>query len=57
MVLVFINILTFRFNYFKKKIQLLVLQKYFIFIFDHSFKVVNSYVEFIFFNKILQKNI
>jgi len=55
MFLVPINMSTFRFSPFKKFLQLLVLQKFFIFTFGPSFKV-NSYVEFIFLNKILQKN-
>jgi len=52
MFLVSINMSTFRFSQYKKFLQLLVLQKNFIFTFDHSFKA-NSYVKFIFFNKIL----
>jgi len=55
MFLVFINITTFVFSFSKKILQLLVLQKFFIFIFGPSFKV-NSYVEFIFLDKIFQKN-
>ena len=46
----------FCFNPSKIFLQLLVLQKKFIFTFGPSFKV-NPYVEFIFFNKILQKNL
>jgi len=41
-----------RFGTSKKILQLLVLQKFFIFNFGPSFKV-NSYVEFIFLNQIL----
>jgi len=55
MFLVPINIQTFRFSPSKIFLQLLVPQKFSIFIFGPSFKV-NSYVEFIFLNKILQKN-
>jgi len=56
MFLVPINIPTFRFSPSKIFIQLLVSIKNFIFTFGPSFKV-NSYVEFIFLNKILQKNL
>jgi len=55
MFLIPINILTFCFSPSKIFLQLLVPQKIFIFNFGPSFKV-NSYVEFIFLNKILQKN-
>jgi len=55
MFLVPINMSFFRFSPFKKFLQLLVPQKIFIFTFGPSFKV-NSYIEFIFLNKILQKN-
>jgi len=55
MFLVLINIPTFHFNPFKKFPQLLVPIKFLIFTFGPSFKV-NSYVEFIFLNKILHKN-
>jgi len=55
MFLIPINILTFRFSPFKIFLQLLVPKKFSIFTFGPSFKV-NSYVEFVFFNKILQKN-
>ena len=50
-----INIPTFHFSPSKIFLQLLVLQKISIFTFGPSFKV-NSYVEFIFLNKIFQKN-
>ena len=50
-----INIPAFRFSPSKIFLQLLVLQKFSILTFGPSFKV-NSYVEFIFLNKILQKN-
>jgi len=43
---------TFQFSPSKKFLQLLAIQKIFIFTFGPSFKV-NSYVEFIFFNTIL----
>jgi len=56
MFLVPINIPTFRFGPSKIFLQLLVSVKFSIFTFGPSFKV-NSYVEFIFLNKILQKNI
>jgi len=56
MFLVPINIPTFRFSLSKIFLQLLVLQKFSIFTFGPSFKVT-SYVEFIFLNKILQKNL
>ena len=46
---------TFRFSPSKIFLQLLVPIKFSIFIFGPFFKV-NSYVEFIFFNKIFQKN-
>jgi len=49
-----INMSTFYFIFSKIFLQLLVLKKNFIFIFGPSFKV-NSYVEFLFLNKILQK--
>jgi len=55
MFMVLINISTFRFSPSKIFFQLLVPIKFFIFAFGPSFKV-NSNVEFIFFNKILQKN-
>jgi len=55
MFLVPINMSAFRFSPSKKILQLLVPIKFYIFTFGPSFKV-NSYVEFIFFNKILQKN-
>ena len=55
MFLVPIIMLTFRFSPSKKILQLLVPKKFPIFTFGPSFKV-NSYVEFIFLNKILQKN-
>ena len=55
MFLVPINISTFCFSPSKKFLQLLVPKKFSIFTFGPSFKV-NLYVEFIFFNKILQKN-
>ena len=55
MVLVPINISTFRFSPSKKFLQLLVPKFFSNFTFGPSFKV-NSYVEFIFLNKILQKN-
>jgi len=54
MFLVPINIQTFRFSPFKFFLQLLVPIKFSIFTFGPSFKV-NSYVEFIFLNKILLK--
>ena len=50
-----INIPTFSFNLSKIFLQLLVLKKFSIFTFSPFFKE-NSYVEFIFLNKILQKN-
>jgi len=50
-----INIPTFRFSPSKIFLQLLVLEKNFIFTFGPSFKI-NSYVKFIFLNEILQKN-
>ena len=50
------NMSTFRFSPSKKFLQLLVPKKNFIFTLGLSFKV-NSYVEFIFLNKILQKKI
>jgi len=56
MFLVPINMLTFYFIPSKIFLQHLVLQKISIFIFGPSFKV-KSYVEFIFLNKILQKNL
>ena len=56
MFLVPINMSIFRFSLSKKFLQLLVLQKNFIFTFGPSFKV-NLYVEFIFLNKILLKNL
>jgi len=56
MFLVPINMSTFRFSPSKKFLQLLVLQKFVIFIFGPRFKV-KSYVEFIFLNKILQKSL
>ena len=56
MFLIHINMSTFRFSPSKKILQLLVPKKFFIFTFDHSFKIF-SYVEFIFLNKILQKNL
>jgi len=46
---------TFRFSPSKKFLQLLVPKKFYTFNFGPSIKV-NSYVEFIFFNKILHKN-
>ena len=46
---------TFRFSPSKNFLQLLVSIKFSIFTFGPSFKV-NSYVEFIFFNKIFRKN-
>jgi len=55
MFLVLINISTFRFSSSKILLQLLVLKKLSILTFGPSFKV-NSYVEFIFLNKILQKH-
>jgi len=55
MFLVPINTLIFRFSPSKNFLQLLVPKKFSIFTFGLSFKV-NSYVEFIFLNKILQKN-
>jgi len=55
MFLVPVNMLTFHFSPSKKILQLLVPQKISIFTFGPSFKI-NSYVEFIFLNKILQKN-
>jgi len=54
MFLVPINMSTFRFSPSKNFLQLLVPQKFSIFTFGPSFKV-NSYVEFLFLNKILQK--
>ena len=48
--------LAFRFSPSKFLLQLLVLQNNFIFTFDISYKV-NSYVEFIFLNKNLHKNL
>jgi len=56
MFLVPVYMSTFWFSPYKIFLQLLVLQKFFIFIFGLSFKV-NSYVEFIFLNKILHKNL
>jgi len=56
MFLVPINMSTFHFSHSKKFLQLLVFQNEFIFTFGHSFKV-NSYVEFIFVSKILQKSV
>ena len=53
MFLVPINMSTFLFSPSKKFLQLLVLKIFSIFTFSPSFKV-NSYVEFIFLNKILQ---
>jgi len=50
-----INIPIFRFSPSEIFLQLLVFKKNFIFTFGPSFEV-NSYVEFIFFIKILQKN-
>jgi len=50
-----IDTLIFRFSPSKFFLQILVPKKVSIFTFDPSFKV-NSYVEFIFLNKILQKN-
>jgi len=50
-----VNIQTFRFSPSKIFLQLLVPQIFSIFTFGPSFKV-NLYLEFIFFNKILQKN-
>jgi len=47
---------SFHFSFSKKFFQLLVFNIFSIFTFGPSFKV-NSYVEFIFFNKILQKNL
>jgi len=55
MFLVPVNILTFHFSPSKKFLQLLVPIKFSIFTFGPSFKI-NFYVEFIFLNKILQKN-
>jgi len=55
MFLVLINIPTFRFSPSKNFLQLLDPIKFSIFTFGPSFKV-NSYVEFIFLDKILQKN-
>ena len=55
MFLVPINMSTFRFSFSKKILQLLVSQKFSISTFGLSFKV-NAYIEFIFLNKILQKN-
>ena len=46
---------TFRFSHSKIFLQLLVPIKFSIFTFGPSF-IVNSYVEFILFNKIFQKN-
>jgi len=54
MFLVPINMSTFRFSPSKNFLQLLVPKNFSIFTFGLTFKV-NSYVEFIFFNKILQK--
>jgi len=51
-----INIPLFRFSPFKIFLQLLVPRKFTIFTFGPLFKV-NSYVEFVFLNKILQKNV
>jgi len=51
-----INMSTFYFSPSKKFLQFLVLQKFFIYTFGPSFKA-NSYVEFIFLNKVLQKNL
>ena len=55
MFLVLINMSTFCFSPSKKFLQLLVPIKFSIFTFSPSFKV-NSYVGFIIFNKIFQKN-
>jgi len=55
MFLVPINMSIFCFSSSKKNLQLLVPKIFSILPFGPSFKV-NSYVEFIFFNKILQKN-
>jgi len=55
MFLVPINMSTFHFSSSKTFLQLLVPKKFAIFTFGSSFKV-NLYVEFIFLNKILQKN-
>ena len=46
---------TIHFSHSKNFLQLLVPPKFFIFTFGPSFKV-NSYIELIFFNKILHKN-
>jgi len=54
MFLILINISIFRFSLSKIFLQLLVPIKFLIFTFGPSFKV-NSYVEFIFLNKILHK--
>jgi len=51
MFLVTINMSIFRFSLSKKFLRILVSQKFFIFTFDLSFEV-NSYVEFIFLQKI-----
>jgi len=56
MFLVPINISTFRFSPSKIFLQLLVPIKFSIIAFGPYFKV-NSYVEFTFLNKILQKNV
>jgi len=56
MFLVPINMSNFCFGPTKNFLQLLVLQKFVIFTFGPYFKV-KSYVEFIFLNKILQKNL
>jgi len=55
MFLVHINMLTFPFSPSKIFLQLLVPKKFSIFTFSSTFKI-NSYVEFIFLNKILHKN-
>jgi len=55
MFLVPVNMSTFRFSPSKIFLQLIVPIKFSIFTFGPSFKV-NSYVEFIFFNKIFQKS-
>jgi len=55
MFFVLINIPYFHFSPSKIFLQLLVLKKFSIFTFGPSFKV-NSHVEFIFLNKIFQKN-
>ena len=55
MFLIPINMLIFRFSLSKKFHQLIVPKKISIFTFCSTFKV-NSHVEFIFWNKILQKN-